>query len=215
MVISCDESKEYPLKVVGSISIPLEDFYSFESAINRLRVEKRVLGEIKWCNIKDEGNYFDFYLDMIKILFSYPKVRFHSNSYKSDQYRASYALIRSISWKMTQIKANNELKILFDENDKVGFKEVKKTKERFCKDHTFYHKIFFCEQINSCTFNIMQATDILTGAIAHQLNKKPNAVKNLFIERIQKEIDGGELITLSSNTLWNYNSKKIQHYNLA
>jgi hypothetical protein len=222
MLIASDESTDCSIKVVGATSILLKDFYEFESICTKLRIENNVLGEIKWANLHADGKYFDFYFNLIKHLFSFPTVRFHSNSFTGRQYQASYALVRSISWKLSNSKFNRDLHIIFDENGKSGFKEVEITKDMWSKDFNGRHKFAFCGQIDSKMFNILQATDLLAGCIAHKLNQDEltrkgmnNPIKTKFVEKVENEIDNGESCILSLNSLWKYMSpKKIQHFNL-
>jgi len=221
MLITCDESTEYKIKVVGSISIPFEDFLKFESFVNSERLEQKVFGELKWQKIQQDGKYLNFYLKLITELFSYPQVIFHSNSYKGNKYKASYALVRSISWKMQNISKLCEIGILFDYEGKKGVEETELSRDIFQKD--IKHKVIFCTQIDSKIFNIMQITDILTGCVSYRKNieeitikGRNNSIKENFINKIEKEVDGGNCCTLTTAGLWKYNGgKRLQHYNLS
>ncbi len=221
MLITCDESMEYRIKVVGSISIPFDDFLKYESFVNEERLKNRVFGELKWQKIQDEGKYLDFYLALIKELFSYPLVIFHSNSYKGNKYKASYALIRSISWKLQNMRDLNEIGVLFDYEGRKGVEETELSREIFQTD--IKHKLIFCTQIDSKIFNILQITDILTGCVSYKKNiqeiitkGQKNEVKENFIKKIEKEIDDDNDCTLTTIGLWKYNGgKRLQHYNLS
>lgn len=222
MLITCDESTRYRIKVVGSISIPFEDFLSYEDYLNRERLRLRVFGEIKWDKVGNKGKYYDFYVSAIKKLFANQKARFHSNSYKGDKYRASYALVRSISWKLKNMGYKDKIAVLFDYDGDKGRKETELSKQILTTDKTVKHRVEFCTQIDSKIFNILQITDLLTGCIAYKKNKdeieskgQKNSDKIDFISMIEKEIDNGEDCTAITVGLWQYNcSKKLQHYNL-
>lgn len=221
MLITCDESIEYKIKIVGSVSIPFDDFLKYESFVNAKRLENRVFGELKWQKIQEEGKYLDFYFTLIKELFSYPQVVFHSNGYKGNKYKASYALVRSISWKLQNMDYLNAIGVLFDYEGKRGVEETELSRDIFQND--IKHKLIFCTQIDSKIFNILQITDILTGCINYKKNideittkRQGSEVKENFINKIEKEIDGESDCTLTTIGLWKYNGgKRLQHYNLG
>src|SRR3989344_8721094 len=124
MLITCDESIKYKHKIVGSISIPINDFLEYEDFFNHQRVKQKVFGEIKWDKVRENGNYFDFYFTMTKKLFSNNNVRFHSNSYSNNKYTATYALVRSISWKLSNMDNNQDIGVLFDYDSEEGKNET-------------------------------------------------------------------------------------------
>lgn len=223
MLITCDESTEFKINVVGSISIPFEDFFIFEDFFNIQRINSKVFGEIKWDKIGEEGKYFDFYFEVTKKLFSYPKVRFHSNSYTSNKYTAVYALIRSVSWKLSNMNNNDDIGVLVDYSGEKGRQETNLSREILAKDRRIKHKVTFCNQIDSKIFNILQITDLLTGCVAYKKNlneikatKGINRIKMEFIEKIEKEIDGNNDCTAITAGLWKYDcNKKLQHYDFG
>jgi hypothetical protein len=213
-----DESTHWPKKVIGAVSILKDDFIKFEAEYIRLRLDEKVFGELKWEKVGNEGKYFNFYLYSIKKLFSFNSVRFHSYEYSGDKYRAAYALIRSISWKLQRIKHSGPLGILFDEYGDTGKREIEKSKECFKNDAAFNHSLSFYTQTKSALFTILQMTDIITGAMAYRVNKDhhklSNPIKNKFVKHLESLDKNEDLSLCSPQGLWPYNSKKIQHHNL-
>lgn len=217
VLILSDESVKYRLKVVGAISLILSDFYTLESEINKLRVENKLFGEIKWEKVKNDGKYINTYLHMLNVAFNLKSLRFHSNSFSGNQFKAGYALVRSISWKLKKIKYMDEVGILFD---KCQDKETKTTREILEYAPDFYNKLMFCTDTDSKIFNTMQLTDILTGCMAYKLNVINGNITNVnkhkisFIEKVELKVDGLDMET-SFSSLWDYDAKKIQHFDLG
>lgn len=222
MLITCDESIDCTIKIVGSISVPFEDFFLYEDYVNRERIKNRVFGELKWQKLGETGKYYDFYLSAIKKLFENDNVIFHSNSYRGNKYKAGYALIRSVSWKLSNMGYKDNLGILFDEEGQRGQMEVRYSRKVLNKDPNIQSDFIFCEQLDSKMFNILQITDLLTGCVAYKKNSeelqtknKLNSVKEEFIKTLEAEIDNGKEFTLPTVGMWSYNSsKRFQHYNL-
>jgi len=217
ILILSDESTEYSKKIVGAISVPIDIFYNLETWLNKFRIKNKLFAEIKWGKIKNNGKYVRSYLKMIEKTLSYTEVKFHSNCYKGDQYKASYVLVRSISWKLKHYGYLDQLGILFDEKD---HKEVAKTSKLLNTDRNFYHKILFCTESDSKIFNIMQIVDLLCGCMAYKINylsgeiKVVNKFKMNFIKEVEK-IDNGFDLNLALSGMWQYNdTKKIQHFDL-
>lgn len=225
MFIVCDESKQGKCSVLGGVSISKDEAIEFEKKCFIMRYESMVFGEVCWKNITSKGKYLDFYLDLIRNFFSFPTARFHSNSYTGNQYKVGYVLIRSISWKLKKIKLLPELNILFDATGKIGKEEIETTRQILNKAYGYtgtgrvYHKIRMCNQTDSNVINLCQIADLLTGAVAYKIaikedSKNNNQIKDYFVSEIEK-IDNNQDILLSIHAkLWNYNERKIQHYNL-
>ena len=217
ILILSDESTEYSKKIVGAVSISLNDFYILENFITKFRVDHKLFGEIKWEKVKTEGNYVDNYLQITQNALNLPSFRFHSNCYSGNQYKASYALVRSISWKLSNCGYKDSVGILFDEREK---REVEITRDLLNKDRDFHHQVLFCTETGSKIFNTMQIADLLCGCLSYKINcgvkniTKINKCKNDFIKEIEK-IDKGLELELTFGALWKYDSKKIQHFNLA
>lgn len=218
ILVLSDESIRYNRKVVGAISISLDDFYKLEEAVTRYRFENKIFAEIKWEKVKNDGKYINCYLKIIKMAFSVPSLRFHSNSFTGSQFKASYALVRSISWKLKRLNYFDDIGILFD---KCEEKETVITRERLNRDQDFYNNIIFCTDTDSKIFNTMQIADLLTGCMAYKLNvvngliddEQINEHKLKFIKQVELMDDGLEIDTALTN-LWGYDQKKIQHFNL-
>ncbi len=213
-----DESIKGPRNIVGSISISKDDFIKFESECIGLRLDNRVFAELKWEKVGNEGKYFDFYLAIIKKLFSFKSARFHSYEYTENKYRVAYALIRSVSWKLQKIKHSGPLGVLFDEDGPKGKKEIETSKEFFKKDKQFKHSLLFYTQTNSALFNVLQITDIITGAMAYKINKQyhrfNNQTKEKFLKTLEVLNENEDISLCSPEGLWPYYSRKVQHHNL-
>ena len=194
----------------------MDVFLELERWFVEFRIKNKIFAEIKWEKVKDDGMYFRCYLEMIEKLLNSHGTKFHANGYKGEQYQASYALVRSISWKLSHFKYKDKIGILFDEKDS---REVDKTKELLGGDRNFEHNLIFCTESDSRTFTTMQVVDLLCGAMAYKINcalPKVNcdSNKDKFVTLIEK-IDEGLEMNLSFGTLWEYyNSKKIQYYEL-
>lgn len=218
ILVLSDESIKYNRKVVGAVSVSLEDFYELEKSIAAYRIENKIFGEIKWEKVKNDGKYVNCYLKIIERAFNLSSFRFHSNSFTGNQFTASYALVRSISWKLKRLNYTGDMGILFD---KCENKETAVTRERLNVDHDFYNNIIFCTDTDSKIFNTMQIVDLLTGCMSYKINLinneiKPNEInehKISFIKRVESMDDNLEIDT-SLGSVWGYNQKKIQHFNL-
>lgn len=218
IIILSDESTEFTRKVVGAISIPLDVFIELEDWFVKYRLNNRLFAEIKWDKVRCEGKYFRCYLELINKVLSQPEIKFHCNSYGGEQYKASYALVRSISWKLSNYGYTDPVGILFDE--KEG-KEVDLTREYFSKDHKFHHEVLFCTESNSTIFNTMQITDLLCGCLAYKINCSSGEIdvqslaKHKFIKEVEK-MDSGLEMELTFSPMWKYgDDKKIQHFILG
>lgn len=226
MFIVCDESKQGNSSVIGGISISVKQALEFEKECFKKRYNEMVFGEISWkCN-NSRGKYQDFYLDLIRLFFSFSSARFHSNSYTGNQYKVGYALIKSISWKLAKIGIFSPLDILFDGTGELGKKEIEITRKKLTDaytktdpQHKVYHEIRMCNQTDSNVINLCQIADLLTGAVAYKIALKEGSIPNVeardyFIQEIEK-MDGNMDISFSiPHKLWKYNEKRIQHYNL-
>lgn len=218
ILILSDESTKYSKKIVGAISISLDAFYSLEKWILEYRIENKIFGEIKWEKVKCKGRYFNCYLEIIDKVLNTPGVRFHSDSYSGGQYEASYALVRSISWKLTNCGYRGDVGILFDEKDSA---QVDITRDLLSGDSRFKHNVIFCTETDSKVFNTMQVVDLICGSLSYKINCvlksgcDTNSAKVDFIKSVES-IDTGLEMDLSFGKLWDYNdSKKIQHYYLS
>ena len=221
MFIACDESMEWKRKVIGAISIIPEEAADFEKECFKLRFKHKVFGEIKWTKVVEENKFYDFYKSIIELLLSYSSVRFHSNSFKQSQFKAGYVLIRSISWKLQKLGYTGELSILFDEAGELGRQEITITSECLKNDTTVKLPIRMCHQGNSTIINLMQATDLIVGAMAYKLAIKNGQITNRcgaklsFIEFLESFDGNMDLSLFIKGKMWNYYDKKIQNYNLG
>jgi len=225
MLIVCDESTQGNCSVLGGVSISKDEAIEFERKCFIMRFDSMVFGELCWKSITSKGKYLDFYLDLIRTFFSFPTARYHSNSYTGNQYRVGYSLIRSISWKLENCRLYPELNILFDETGKIGKEETEITRHKLNEAYNHigkgrvYHKIRMCNQTDSNVINLCQIADLLTGAVAYKIAIKEgsidkNSVNDYFISEIEKIDDKQDISFSFTGKLWNYNEKKIQHYNL-
>lgn len=216
ILILSDESTEFPRKVVGAISIPLESFYELEDWFTKFRVDNKLFGEVKWEKIQSPGKYLNCYLDMIQKTLSIPGVKFHSNCYSGGQYKASYALVRSISWKLSNYGYHDSVAILFDE---LSCSEVDLTRDYLNGDRRFRHDVLFCTESDSTVFTTMQVVDLICGSLAYKINKLSGKVvatkvKDYFVGKVD-EIDGDLGIELNFSPMWAYSDpKKIQNFDL-
>jgi hypothetical protein len=216
VLILCDESTEYSNKIVGAVSLTVEDFYKLEDYLTRYRLNKVLFGEIKWVKLGSPGKNHECILHLIEYAMTLSSFRFHSNQYSGNQHSAQYALVRSISWKLQNAGYKDVVGILVDKIEKG---QIEITKERLNYDHRFKHKINFCIELDSKSFNTLQIVDLLCGCMAYKINilnkgKQSNKCKREFITRVE-QLDSSLPIDLTQAGLWGYGQKKIQHYCLV
>lgn len=219
MLFLCDESTRYKIKVIGAISLSEPSFVKFEHYALTQRVKYKVFGEIKWQKIGSVGKYFDFYLDIVKKLFSFQDVRFHSSSYLGNQYRASYVLIRSIIWKLQNARVPTNISVLYD---KSNSSEIEIMRNLLRKDSRVKRHIDLCEEIKSETFVTLAVADILSGCTGFILNEvaqnndtESNKTKSSFIKALISEVNEEVPFGISISKLWDYCSEnKFQHHSL-
>lgn len=157
---------------------------------------------------------FDFYLDVLKLAFETPSLRFHSNCFVGNRYKAGYALVRSISWKLKRKKYVGDVGILFDKSES---NEIAITRKLLNEDHNFYNNVVFCTETDSKSFNAMQVVDLLTGCMSHKINcisRGTTDTKHKFIHAVE-DMDNSLKMDMTLTTLWDYDFKKVQHFNLA
>ncbi|KKR23839.1 MAG: hypothetical protein UT53_C0006G0009 [Candidatus Yanofskybacteria bacterium GW2011_GWD2_39_48] len=213
MLLLCDESTRYKVKIIGAISISVESFLQFENYALEQRVKQNVYGEVKWQKVGCRGKYFDFYIDLVTKLFSFPEVRFHSNSYEGHHYKAGYALLRSIVWKLQNARIPTGIYIL---HDKSNYSEIKTIKEYLRVDRRVKREIVLCEEIKSETFVTLGVVDILAGCTSFVLNKvsenaesESNLVKADFITGLENKVNNGIPFGVSISKLWDYSSDNL------
>jgi len=213
MLFLCDESTDYKIKIIGTISISDKSFLEFENYALEQRIKHKVFGEIKWQKVGCYGKYFDFYVDLVRKLFTFPEVRFHSNSFEGHQYRAGYALLKSVIWKLQNAHIYTDILILYD---KSNSSEIKTMKDYLRKDREIKRKVEICEEIKSETFVTLGVVDILAGCTSFVLNKvaettksESNIVKADFVSRLENEVNNGIPFGVSISKLWNYKSENL------
>lgn len=231
MLVFSDESVDWPIKVVGAISITDEDYIELESKIHKLRVEYRDFDEIKWNNQPKSRN--DFYYEVIGLFFKLESARFHSTSFsiQQNQRKVQYKLCQTISWKMFDAKVFSPLFIYLDKCGKKGSAEVNLMRKYFERSYLYpvsrnypklHHKVMRCEETASHVTSAMQIADLFSGCAAYELNlgKSRKCQKRLFrdefIFNLKKLDNGYDLTAPSPNAYakWNYFERKFQHYNL-
>lgn len=222
MFLLSDESINYTIKVVGMISINESEFFELENSIARLRFKERYFEEIKWNTFSVDS--IEFYKKLIPLFFKFRSARFHSNSFltEHDQYKVSYRLIESISWKLNDENIKEDFNIIFDETSK-GLEELEMTQKYLKLSGRFHHNLLCCNQVDSKSFNTLQLADLLTGSLAYKLNLgndskcQKHIAKNTFIRKLEELDENLQLDIPASHALyqrWDYFERKIQHYNL-
>ena len=69
---------------------------------------------------------------LIDLFFNEKSITFHSICYRrggTDKYRAGYALIRTITWKLQNAGINEPLYVLFDNDGNLGDKEAREIRK--------------------------------------------------------------------------------------
>lgn len=228
MLLFSDESNEWTIKVVGMLSLSIDDYIKLESKTHEIRAKYRDFLEIKWTQLPKART--DFYAEVINIFFSLKTARFHSNSYtdKNTQYHIQRRLCESVSWKLSKAGFTGNLDIFLDRVDKHSRKKVEEMKDIFDAAGTtrstksIHPKVNKCEEIDSEITTAMQLTDLFTGCLAYELNQgtdikcKKTQFKTKLLKYLIKVTDGQQLSQSSpaASGFWGYNQRKFQHYNL-
>jgi hypothetical protein len=224
MLIFSDESINYKIKVVGSISISKDDFLDFESEVLKLRLKHNDFEEIKW--IDQPKSRTDFYFEVIDLFFKTKSLAFHSNSFTSqmDQHEVQLKLVTSISWKMFfDLGYKQECFAVLDKINKKSKEKVEALKPILeNKKGSLKHYIKVSEGESHLT-SCMQVADLFTGCLSYELNKeeiilkkKNNKFKDQFLQKLIL-LDTNQPLSLSSSNpynRWKYDERKFQHYNL-
>ena len=132
--------------VLGGVLISEKKLPEFEANFVRLRVQHKLFGEIKWQRI---DQYHDRYCDFLDLFFDEKEMTFHSICYRrsgTDKYRAAYALIRTITWKMQNAGINEPLYVLFDNDGRLGDTEAREIRKIAKNDRRFKQELEFCSQ---------------------------------------------------------------------
>lgn len=185
MFLILDESEEHQKMVLGGLLISEKILPNLEADFVRLRIKHKLFGEIKWHRI---DQYCDRYCDFIDLFFDEKNITFHSICYRrggTDKYRAGYALIRTITWKLQNAGINEPLYVLFDNDGNLGDKEAREIRKISEKDARFKQKLEFCSQGTSHILGAMQIADLLTGAVCSTINSETtSAHKKKVLEHI-------------------------------
>lgn len=170
MFLILDESEEHQKKVLGGLLISEKILPNFEADFVKLRIKHKLFGEIKWNRI---DQYHQRYCDFIDLFFKEKNITFHSICYRRegvDKYKAGYALIRTVTWKMQNANINESLYVLFDNDGSLGNKEAREIRKIAEKDGRFKQKLEFCSQGTSHVLGAMQISDLITGAVCSTIN---------------------------------------------
>lgn len=172
MFLILDESEEHQKMVMGGVLISEKLLPELEADFVKLRIKHKLFGEIKWNRI---DQYHVRYCEFVDLFFNKEEATFHSICYRrggTDKYRAGYALIRTITWKMQNAGINEPLYVLFDNDGNLGDKEAREIRKIADKDPRFKQKLEFCSQGTSHILGAMQIADILTGAVCSSINNE-------------------------------------------
>lgn len=170
MFLILDESEEHQKMVLGGLLISEKILPSFEAEFVSLRVKHKLFGELKWHRI---DQYYQRYCEFIDLFFNEKSITFHSICYRrggTDKYKAGYALIRTITWKMQNAGINEPLYVLFDNDGNLGDKEAREIRKIAEQDKRFKQRLEFCSQGTSHILGAMQISDLLTGAVCSTIN---------------------------------------------
>lgn len=194
MFLILDESEEHQKMVLGGLLISEKILPTFEAEFVGLRIKHKLFGELKWHRI---DQYYPRYCDFIDLFFDEKSITFHSICYRrggADKYKAGYALIRTITWKMQNAGINEPLYVLFDNDGNLGDKEAREIRKIANKDNRFKQKLEFCSQGTSHILGAMQISDLLTGAVCSEINSGTvSANKKKVLEHIISKNGGARL----------------------
>ena len=129
MFLILDESEEHQKMVLGGVLLSEDILPDLEADFVKLRIKHKLFGEIKWERI---DQYHKRYCEFLDLFFNEKGITFHSICYRrggTDKYRAAYALIRTITWKMQNAGINEPLYVLFDNDGKLGDKEAREIRK--------------------------------------------------------------------------------------
>jgi hypothetical protein len=194
MFLILDESEEHQKMVLGGLLISEKILPAFEAEFVGLRIKHKLFGELKWHRI---DQYHQRYCEFIDLFFNEKSITFHSICYRrggTDKYKAGYALIRTITWKMQNAGINEPLYVLFDNDGNLGDKEAREIRKIAEKDERFKQKLEFCSQGTSHILGAMQISDLLTGAVCSTINSgTTSANKKKVVEHIISKNGGASL----------------------
>lgn len=170
MFLFIDESKQYTKKVFGGILLPISLVPDVEHDFAALRIKHKLFGELKWELIS--RLYYERYYSFLDLFLDNKNITYHSICFRdmNRRYNAAYTLIRTITWKLQNCGSKEPLYILFDNDGNIGSSEIQKIKDYAKNDRQFKLEIEFCNQGTSHVMGCLQLSDILTGAMANQIN---------------------------------------------
>lgn len=193
--VYCDESchlefDKSPVMVLGAISCPEYEKASVFTDIRNLKIKHGLNSrlEIKWTKVSESK--IDFYIDVLNYFWDSDALSyrglvatgkdhldhktFNNSDYDLWYYKMYFCMLDAI------IRPDHQYRILIDIKDTHGGKRVQKLHEVLCNNrYDFHHEVIssIC-QINSRESEILQITDLITGAIAFYnrgLHRLPNA----------------------------------------
>jgi hypothetical protein len=187
MFLAIDECVEGEKKVFGGVLLPLDFVPSLEADFVRLRIQRKLWGELKWNRV---DQYWSRYTDFVQLFFNAKKATYQGIIFRnpSKRYNAAYILLRTITWKLQNFGFSGELYVLFDESGSFGNEELKKIRAFAQNDLKFKIKLSFCNQGTSHVIGALQLADLLSGAVHAEINKLSlQKEKKSFYEYIYNE----------------------------
>jgi hypothetical protein len=212
MFLILDESEEHPKMVLGGVLISEKKLSAFEGKFVDLRIKHKLFGEIKWNRI---DQYYKRYCEFIDLFFDESGMTFHSICYRmkgANKYRAAYALIRTVTWKMQNAGINEPLYVLFDNDGNLGDTEARKIRRIAQNDTRFKQELVFCSQGTSQILGAMQVADLLTGAVCSVINGGVVSEERSYVKKHIKTKNNNIELNWSSLNLPRLNAHKIHFF---
>ena len=215
-IIYCDESVndgKYYTDFFGGVLVRNTDYDNVRGALNRMKKELNLNGEIKWIKVTE--NYLDKYKKMMDIFFSFIKdnrlkvrIMFRETSQtpsnlSPEQIHNRYSLLYyqfvknafGLIYHNGPVDKPAFLRLYFDEipyplDQRDAFKSHIYSLQRNTRFRKARLKIRMDDivEINSNKHSIQQCMDIVLGSISFMLNKKNEVVPKGAIERGHRTI---------------------------
>ena len=224
--IYCDESCHLPndnnqVMALGAGWCPTAKKREISSRLREIKVRHGFKPdfEIKWNKVSPAG--ISFYMDIINYFFDNDDVHFRAlvvpnkneldhEAFNQDHdtfyYKMYFSLLKVI------LSPDHVYNIYIDIKDTKSQEKVNKLQDVLRNNHYDYHKqiIRKIQQVRSHEVEILQITDILTGAISYlHRGLSANAGKMALIDRIKKRSD----YSLTRSTLYKENKFNLFIWN--